>query len=221
MPRSWSGDQQRKRPDTACRLIAVTALAIAALVGTGVDSAPAGPVASIRTLSASQGQVRPTAAWSRFCAQHPAECAVDPSEPDLIALTPNVLAAITATNKHVNAVITPVTDQEQWGVADRWDYPADGKGDCEDIQLLKRKLLVEQDLPRRAMRMTVVIDRKGEGHAVLMIRTSKGDLILDNARDAVLPWKRTGYRFVKREGSDGRAWVWLDGQASPVATATR
>jgi hypothetical protein len=32
------------------------------------------------------------------------------------------------------------------------------------------------------MRMTVVIDGRGDGHAVLMIRTDRGDLILDNQR---------------------------------------
>jgi len=61
-------------------------------------------------------------------------------------------------------------------------------GDCEDYQLLKRKLLVEAGLPRRAMRMTVVIDDIDEGHALLTVRTDAGDLILDNKVDAVLPW---------------------------------
>ena len=30
--------------------------------------------------------------------------------------------------------------------------------------------------------MTVVIDEQGEGHAVLMVRTDRGDFILDNKR---------------------------------------
>ena len=37
-------------------------------------------------------------------------------------------------NEHVNSVILAVTDQDHWGVVDRWDYPDDGMGDCEDIQ---------------------------------------------------------------------------------------
>ena len=49
-------------------------------------------------------------------------------------------------------------DSELWGVPDRWDLPTTGYGDCEDMQLLKRKLLAERGLPRRAMRMTVVIN---------------------------------------------------------------
>jgi predicted transglutaminase-like cysteine proteinase len=221
MPYTASAEQRKKRLANACRFLAVTALATAALVSTSFQSAPARSLTSKQATAASHGQAQPTAGWSRFCAQHPGECSVDPAEPEVIALTPQVLALITATNRRVNDTIDPITDQEHWGVLDRWDYPEDGKGDCEDIQLLKRMRLVEQGLPRRAMRMTVVIDKKGEGHAVLMVRTSAGDLILDNTHDAVLPWRQTGYKYLKREGSDGRAWVSLKEQKSPVATAAR
>jgi predicted transglutaminase-like cysteine proteinase len=71
------------------------------------------------------------------------------------------------------------------------------------------------------MRMTVVIDEKREGHAVLMVRTDRGDFILDNKTNAVLPWHDTGYIYVKREGQGGPAWVSLGGVTSPVATANR
>ena len=64
-------------------------------------------------------------------------------------------------------------------------------------------------------------DEYGEGHAVLMVRTDRGDYILDNKRNAVLPWYRTGYVFVKREGSEGSAWASLGGQGAPVITANR
>jgi len=126
-----------------------------------------------------------------------------------------------AVNERVNRTILAVRDQDHWGVVDRWDYPDDGLGDCEDIQLLKRKLLIEAGLPRRALRMTVVIDEQGTGHAVLMVRTDHGDFILDNKRDAVLTWQRTGYLYVKREGDDGSAWVRLGGSPAPSLTATK
>ena len=69
--------------------------------------------------------------------------------------------------------------------------------------------------------MTVVLDEAGAGHAVLMVRTDRGDMILDNKRDIVLPWKQTGYSFIKREGSDGSEWVWLEDQGEPVVTAAQ
>ena len=61
-------------------------------------------------------------------------------------------------------------------------------GDCEDFQLLKRRMLVERGLSRRAMRMTVVIDELGEGHAVLTVRTDRGDYILDNKTSGGVAW---------------------------------
>ncbi len=167
------------------------------------------------------GTAKPIAAWLDFCQRHPAECALDPAEPAQITLNPATWRTLAAVNRRVNTRIKPMTDQAHWGVTDRWDFPDDGYGDCEDYQLLKRRMLVERGLPRRALRMTVVIDEIGEGHAVLMVRTDRGDLILDNKTMAVLPWQRTPYTYVKREGQDSTAWVSLNGVASPVATANR
>ncbi|MGY2047257.1 transglutaminase-like cysteine peptidase [Methylobacterium sp. JK268] len=164
---------------------------------------------------------KPVSAWVEFCSRYPGECDVDTREPATIALTSAVMRTLAAVNRRVNTRIKPLTDQAHWGVVDRWDFPDDGYGDCEDYQLLKRRMLVERGLPKRALRMTVVIDEIGEGHAVLMVRTDRGDYILDNKTNAILPWQRTGYTFVKREGQDGLAWVSLNGVASPVTTANR
>jgi predicted transglutaminase-like cysteine proteinase len=54
-----------------------------------------------------------------------------------------------------------------------------------------------------------------------MIRTDRGDFILDNKTSAVLPWNQTGYVFVKRESQEAVAWVSLSGQSSPTTTANR
>ncbi len=52
-----------------------------------------------------------------------------------------------------------------------------------------------------------------------MVRTERGDFILDNKQTSVLPWSQTEYRFVKCESDDGRSWVSLGGVESPLATA--
>src|SRR4051794_40936473 len=74
--------------------------------------------------------------------------------------------------------------------------------------------------------MTVVLDEVRAGHAVLMVRTDRGDFILDNQSRAVLAWSDTGYEFIKREGADGRSWVALSqGKrmkvCNPIAEAFR
>jgi predicted transglutaminase-like cysteine proteinase len=69
--------------------------------------------------------------------------------------------------------------------------------------------------------MTVVIDEEGAGHAVMMVRTTRGDFILDNKRNAILPWHKTGYAYIKREGDLGLAWASLGGRTSPTMTANQ
>ena len=177
------------------------------------------PAASVP--AATVGEARPVLGWVGFCERHPRECEVDVSEAATIVLNGRLWQTIVSVNRQVNTSIKPMTDQAHWGLADSWDFPTDGIGDCEDYQLLKRKLLSDAGLPRRAMRMTVVIDEKREGHAVLMIRTDRGDFVLDNKTNAILPWHQTGYVYVKREGQDGSAWVSLGGATAPMVTANR
>jgi predicted transglutaminase-like cysteine proteinase len=162
---------------------------------------------------------RPPIGWVEFCAEHESECNVGRSEPRTVALSPSLWRELVRINQRVNTDIKPMTDLEHWGVPDKWDLPDDGRGDCEDYQLLKRKRLAEAGLPRRAMRMTVVLDEQGDGHAVLMIRTDRGDLILDNKAQSIRPWYETGYVYIKRESQNGLGWVSLGGTMSPTITA--
>jgi predicted transglutaminase-like cysteine proteinase len=185
------------------------------------DEAEFPPLAT--SVPASGLNARPTRAWEEFCTRSPAECAVDPSEPRRIALDHDVWNTIVDINDQVNLEIQPVPDNVHWGVEDRWDYPDDGMGDCEDIQLLKRRRLVQAGLPKRALRMAVVLDRAGAGHAVLLTYTDHGDFVLDNAVGAILPWEETGYQFIKREGQDDdRIWIAFGvPQPAPAVTAQR
>ena len=149
-------------------------------------------------------------AWVRFCAKEPAECRFDPAEPQVVPSTPELLELLNAVNVFVNRTITPITDLAHRGVVDLWEFPKDQMGDCEDFQLLKRRYLAGAGIPRRAMLMTVVLDERGEGHAVLTVRTDKGDLVLDNKSFAVKGWKETGYAFVKREAETATGWGFLE-----------
>ena len=145
--------------------------------------------------------------WVDFCRRYSGECdASEAMQP--LRLTARSLKTVTTINKWVNANIEPLSDMQHWGVVDRWDYPNDGKGDCEDYLLLKRKMLMEEGFPRSALLVTVVKDKKGEGHAVLTIKTDRGEFILDNMTDRIVSADKTGYRFVKRQSQqDPNVWV--------------
>ena len=197
------------------------AIGLAALAGLTSTAQAQGALPAASLGAAPVGEARPIAAWVEFCQSYGAECALNRAEPARIALSARTWAMIQLVNRRVNLSLHAVTDQDHWGRPDRWDLAEDRMGDCEDFQLLKRRALAEAGLPRRAMRMTVVIDEKGEGHAVLTLITDRGDFILDNKTDAVTAWHETGYTFIKRESQDAVSWVSLGGVTSPIVTANR
>ena len=66
----------------------------------------------------------------------------------------------------------------------------------------------------------MVRDKKGDGHAVLTVKTDKGEFILDNQAEEILLWSETGYRFVKRQSqSNPNQWVSLGDTRPAVSTA--
>jgi predicted transglutaminase-like cysteine proteinase len=160
--------------------------------------------------------------WVDFCSRYPRECADDDRAPQPIRLTAAALKTIQRINAKVNEDIEAVSDMDHWGVVDQWDYPTDGRGDCEDFALLKRKLLMKAGFPRQALLMTVVKEANGEGHAILTIKTDQGDFALDNLDDAVKPWNKTPYRFVKRQSETNQnVWVALGAPTAAPAYVSK
>jgi len=195
------------------------AMAFALFTSYGVSSAQES------ALFVSVGEAaRPPIGWVEFCAEYKSECTSKASAPRDVVLTPKAWTDLIQVNNWANEKIKPVTDLEHWGVVERWNYPDDGYGDCEDYVLLKRRMLIKAGWPREALLITVVRDKKGEGHAVLTVKTNKGEFILDNQEAEVLPWTKTGYRFVKRQSQqDQNMWVSLGepARAMPVTASAR
>src|SRR6266700_5408433 len=177
--------------------------------------------ASERLLLMSLGAAaRAPIGWREFCAQYAPECETTPTPARDVVLTTQAWNELLRINQWVNETIKPMTDLEHWGVAERWNYPDDGYGDCEDYVLLKRRMLMQAGWPRQALLITVVRDLKGEGHAVLTVKTDKGEFILDNQGDQILLWSETSYHFVKRQSqADQNVWVSL-GDNRPAFAAT-
>lgn len=195
----------------------VAAAAIAALL-----VAPAAKAANERPLFVNIGaNSRAPIGWVEFCSRHPAECESKALEARDVVLTQKAWKDLVRINGWVNATIKPKTDLDHWGVVEKWSYPDDGYGDCEDYVLLKRKLLIQAGWPRQALLITVVREQSGDGHAVLTVKTDKGEFILDNQNPEILLWSETGYRFVKRQAqADPNLWVALGDPRPTLATAT-
>jgi predicted transglutaminase-like cysteine proteinase len=198
------------------------------LLGAGIALAavaavivPVAQAANERPLFISTGATaRAPIGWTDFCAQMPRECDGRPLQARDIVLSQRAWQDLVRINQWVNESIKPLTDMDHWGVIERWSYPDDGYGDCEDYVLLKRRVLMQAGWPRQALLITVVRDVKGEGHAVLTVKTDRGEFILDNQEEQVLLWSETSYRFVKRQSqADPNVWVALGDQRPAVATA--
>jgi predicted transglutaminase-like cysteine proteinase len=192
-------------------------LAVTALVLTNSATA------AERPLFAALGDVtRAPIGWVDFCADQPRECMGGPTTPRDVVLSSSAWKDLVRVNRWVNDTIKPMTDLEHWGVVEKWSYPDDGYGDCEDYVLLKRRLLMEAGWPREALLITVVRDKRGDGHAVLTVKTDKGEFILDNQNEDIVLWTETGYHYVKRQSqADQNTWVSLgDPRVAPATAAS-
>lgn len=154
-----------------------------------------------------------------YCARHAGDCQPVTAMPPL-HLTPDNWKTIVSVNSTVNVEIDQRSDMEVWGYEDYWEYPYKGAGDCDDIVLEKRKRLMDVGLPASNLLITVVRDERGDGHAVLTVRTDRGDFILDNLKTKILRWDETPYTYLKRQSAEhaGR-WVDVDGSWSPAIAA--
>jgi predicted transglutaminase-like cysteine proteinase len=207
---SWGGTS------FVARGAAVGLLALAAL------AAPTTGNADERPLFIALGEtVKAPIGWVEFCVEYDPECKTKSSQPRDVVLTAQAWKDLERVNLYVNSHVKPMTDLEHWGVVERWNYPEDGYGDCEDYVLQKRRLLLQAGWPREALLITVVRDKRGDGHAVLTVKSDKGEYILDNQSDQILLWSDTGYRFVKRQAqSDPNVWIALGEPHPAPATAS-
>ena len=202
---------------------AILAAALAAAM-TVILGAAAAQASSDKPVHVSIGATaRAPIGYVEFCNEMPKECVAAASEPRDVVLTAKAWKDLVRVNKWVNDSIAPVTDMDHWGVVEKWSYPDDGKGDCEDYVLLKRRMLMQAGWPREALLITVVRDKKGDGHAVLTVKTNRGEFVLDNQVGEILAWNKTGYRFVKRQSqSDPNTWVALgEPRTAPSTVSSR
>lgn len=120
-------------------------------------------------------------------------------------------ALLNHVNGAVNHAITSQTDLKTYGVADYWATPLeDGRttGDCEDYVLEKQRALIASGVSREALSIAVVTTAWGEAHAVLLVATGDGEVVLDNLTSQIVPWSHAPYHWNKRQ-LPGRSFQWV------------
>jgi predicted transglutaminase-like cysteine proteinase len=200
-------------------ILSAFAIAFASAGAAGAAAAASEPALFISVGAATRAPI----GWVEFCKETPETCAPQAGMLQEIVLTQKTWAHLVRINNLVNERIKPMTDMDHWGVAEKWSYPDDGYGDCEDYVLLKRRMLAEAGWPLSSLLVTVVRDQNGDGHAVLTVKTDKGEFVLDNQNAEVLLWSETNYHYVKRQSQqDPNMWVALgDPRPAPLTASSR
>lgn len=186
----------------------IAAMILGIATSTLVTPAIAAGATDLAHLHAGQPSRTPIG-WQQFCADNPGDCRTPRSAETVKRLDDRSWSELLSVNLKFNQAIEPVTDQDQFGVIENWDYAKTGKGDCEDYVLEKRRELVKRGWPMSALLITVVIDKEGGGHAVLTVVTDRGEFVLDNQTDKVLPWSKSGLTFIRRQSPENQN-VWQD-----------
>lgn len=134
-----------------------------------------------------------------FCMKQPQHC--KGGGRNQMAMNDNLSKVLNRTNRAVNRSIRPRYDKkgDVWSINVRY-------GDCEDYVLTKRAKLIKQGISPNSLRIATAYTRRGEGHAVLVVRTNKGDFVLDNRRNTILEWHKTGLRWISLSGGNLRGW---------------
>jgi predicted transglutaminase-like cysteine proteinase len=142
----------------------------------------------------------------------PLEAAAPAAVPDPLATTPALLARLDGVNLRINRAIRYVADEQQYGADDYWTLPLEAggpaAGDCKDYVLEKRRALVAAGIPAGDLSIAIVRTWRGETHAVLLVSTDKGELVLDSLSSWIRPWRDVGYTWIERQ-APGQQLVWV------------
>lgn len=122
-----------------------------------------------------------------------------------------------------------VSDLANWGMADRWETPAEmfaRGGDCEDYALTKYFALRDLGVAESAMRIAIVWDNVDqEQHAVLFVEIDGKGWVLDNKFDAPVSAASVAarYRVIWTVNRDGArlSTAGSDGEGGPRLRVAR
>ena len=130
--------------------------------------------------------------------------------PPVVALDKAAWELINTVNRNVNRRIRRSSDARTFGVADFWQAPTEpgARGDCEDYVLAKRADLLRAGIPAGALSIAIVNTRWGESHAVLLLSSNVGEVVLDNLSPWISRWDQVDYDWQERQ-APGRIFDWV------------
>lgn len=172
----------------------IATLGVGAVAPVAVAAAPKG---SVRVAEFTR-PARAPLGFQMFCLKHRDQCR--PSNVAAITLTQEIYDALNSVNNSVNRAIRPQNDvgMDTWTLNPR-------AGDCEDYVVTKRARLIAMGIPAGALRIAATT-YQGQGHAILVVRTNEGDLVLDNMRNGIRTLQQSGYRLTMMSSPNPARW---------------
>ncbi|AOG12619.1 transglutaminase-like cysteine peptidase [Agrobacterium sp. RAC06] len=184
-------------------MIKKTVMILAAVLAVGATTASQSYASQIggfaRQLDAKASRANAPLQMQLFCLQNPQDC--KPSKAKVVSYSPKIEKTIRSINAAVNREIKPRREKR-----DIWSVNVK-QGDCDDYVMTKRQRLIRAGIPASALRVAVVRTRMGEGHAVLIVKTTAGDFVLDNLRRNVVKRHSTGYQYVSVSSGNPLKWT--------------
>lgn len=145
------------------------------------------------------GSVATPIAMKFFCRSNPGECVGGGRSQ--VTMTDELAALLQTVTRRVNNSISYTSER-----VDRWALNP-SRGDCEDYVLSKRSALIRQGVSPGALRIAFTHTRRGVPHAILVVKTSQGDYVLDNMNSRVLSLQASGYNIAMMSASNPMRWV--------------
>ena len=143
----------------------------------------------------------------------PATVAAPTAEADRVTFRSAAWRTVEQVNDDVNARLRPADDWRAFGEENHWALPFEEglrpQGNCKHFALEKQHALIAAGVPKEALSVAIVRTEQGQNHAVLLVRTDKGDYVLDNLSPWINPWRETRYTWVERQAW-GKALIWAD-----------
>lgn len=135
-------------------------------------------------------------------------------------------ATLERVNQWVNRQIAYADDESNYRQRDFWataeETVARGRGDCEDFAILKMQMLRAAGIDDDRMKLVLLRDMAvSSDHALLLVRSAAGWVVLDNMTDRILDGRQAIAMRPMMSFSGDRRWVhgYRDTGAGVVRTA--
>lgn len=135
------------------------------------------------------------------------------------------LALVQDVNRAVNRRVLQRSDVQTYRVAELWTRPRRGRratGDCEDLALEKRAMLLALGVEPAKLVLAVTYSQRTGLHTLLVARLDAGDYVLDSASPVVMLWNSTQYSWVRQQSRvDPRSWLTVEQSGRSLVQVTR